>query len=92
MKVRHCRGCSQPIIWTETQAGKRMPVDAKPSSEGTFVLLKASDYFALPAEDETAPIAVHVAKAHVHLTPEQLEGRDRYVPHHATCPDAKSFR
>ena len=25
-----CRDCSAPIVWCVTEAGKRMPVDAKP--------------------------------------------------------------
>lgn len=25
-----CRGCSAPIVWAETEQGKRMPLDATP--------------------------------------------------------------
>lgn len=25
-----CRSCGAPILWVKTEAGKRMPIDAKP--------------------------------------------------------------
>lgn len=34
--VQKCRSCGKPIIWVETSAGKKMPLDAKP--EKRFVI------------------------------------------------------
>lgn len=36
-EVADCRSCGQPIIWTVTERGKRMPVDAWPGA-GAFRL------------------------------------------------------
>ena len=33
-----CRSCGAEMIWTQTQNGKAMPVDAEPDPAGTFVL------------------------------------------------------
>lgn len=33
MKLSQCRSCGDPIIWTVTSKGKRMPVDADPVHE-----------------------------------------------------------
>ncbi len=43
MKTAECRSCGEPVIWTTTSKGKRMPVDAEPSSEGTFDLQEDGD-------------------------------------------------
>lgn len=43
MKTASCRTCGEPIIWTQTNSGKRMPVDAEPNSEGTFSLREEDD-------------------------------------------------
>jgi hypothetical protein len=68
-------------------------MDARPSESGTFVLLKASDYYGLPAEDGLAPMAVHVSKAErFYPSPEAFAAAPRYTAHHSTCPEADSFR
>lgn len=33
-----CRSCGASIIWAETAAGKRMPVDVEPSPAGNVAL------------------------------------------------------
>ena len=38
LRITACRSCVQPIIWTLTQRGKKMPVDAEPDPLGTFIL------------------------------------------------------
>lgn len=86
------RGCGARVIWTETEKGKRMCVDATPSEEGTFVLLHASRFYGTPAEDNLTPYAVHVSKAKNYLTDAELVELTRYVPHFATCPEAGDFR
>lgn len=49
MKLGHCGSCAAPIIWTRTERGKNMPVDADPviatrgfrlEEEGAVVLAK----------------------------------------------------
>jgi hypothetical protein len=38
LKLTECRSCGEPIFWTETVNGKRMPMDAEPDPLGKFVL------------------------------------------------------
>lgn len=71
-----CRSCGAPIRWVRTRAGKAMPLDAEPVATGNVVL----------GEDGVARV----------LTRKQVEGGgivgDRYVSHHATCPQASQHR
>ncbi len=36
-----CRSCGAPVYWTETEKGKRMPVDREPGDDGNIVLIVA---------------------------------------------------
>lgn len=38
MKTAACSSCGATIVWTRTQGGKRMPVDAEPAANGNIVL------------------------------------------------------
>jgi len=38
MKTSECRSCGAAIIWATTEKGRKMPLDAKPTSTGSFVL------------------------------------------------------
>lgn len=84
MNVQNCRSCDAPVIWTETEKGKRMPVDAEPSRSGSFEL-RTDGPFARPNGtrlEEGVPLAV--------WNPDANE--ERYVSHFSTCPDAKGWR
>lgn len=83
-----CRGCGAPIRWVRTVHGNLMPIDPDPDPDGNVELVDdtgapvdaaALDRFPLPAT------------AVVHAQP-TLTGGDRWMPHHATCPDADQFR
>lgn len=36
--VDHCHSCRAPVVWSITAKGKRMPLDACPRSDGTFII------------------------------------------------------
>lgn len=72
-----CKSCGAAIEWTLTTAGKRYPVDAKPD-RATGTLLVRGGYCRRLEEPE--------------LTAARNAGTLLYVPHWATCPDAKSWR
>lgn len=36
--IKQCRLCQAHIIWVTTKAGRSIPVDAKPRSDGNIVL------------------------------------------------------
>lgn len=69
------------MLWTVTENGKRMPVDADPAEDGTFVLVQRPDSGEL--------LAVHKSKA------DNYSGEHDgllYLPHFTTCPNRDSFR
>lgn len=68
-----CRRCCRPIIWTELDSKASMPVDAAPSTDGTYRLLARVD--------EPEPFAIYVGMFHRVL----YEGR-LHAPHPRTCP------
>lgn len=53
-----CRACGAEMIWTFTESGKRMPLDAEPSSEGTFVTeMRGKDLYAVYVKRGSDPDA-----------------------------------
>jgi hypothetical protein len=71
-----CLGCSAPIKWRFTPAGKRMPLDHAPYqgviAQGTYII--ESTARCRPAE------------------PLFDQGRAIYMNHWATCPEAAQFK
>jgi hypothetical protein len=43
MRISNCRSCHAAIIWTETEKGKKMPVDAEPALNGNIDLWTSGD-------------------------------------------------
>jgi len=82
-RVTECRSCGAAIIWTKTQKGKNMPVDAEPSSAGNYVL---QVHLVEPREDAPAPLTVRLANdaAATYTGP-------KHQSHFETCPDAKRW-
>lgn len=77
LPIASCRTCAAAIIWTVTESGKRMPVDAVPPLLGGNVEL-------IDADKSDPPIAkVHGAAT---ATP------GFYVSHFATCAQADQHR
>jgi len=72
-----CRSCGAPIWWAMTLAGKRMPVDAEPASDGNLAL-----YF----RGDTGELMCAVATAAAE------RAGDRWVSHFATCRHARRWR
>ena len=71
-----CAGCSAPVIWRFTPAGKRMPLDPDPVASpapGTFRL--EGEHRCIPAEPMFDP-----------------PGSTYYLAHWATCPQADQFK
>lgn len=74
--VADCRSCGAPVIWTVTERGKRMPVDADPDPQGNIRLEQSTG---------DAPLtAVY--------TREWTAGAELYVSHFATCDQPKKWR
>jgi hypothetical protein len=71
-----CVSCSAPLIWAQTERGKRMPVDAQLNSTGNLVLCFEVDQFDRPVSGQLVVTA-----------PEGYAG-PRWLSHFATCPKA----
>jgi hypothetical protein len=52
-----CRSCGAAIIWTRTEADKRMPIDTEPVDRGNLILKRGhgGQYWAIVAADDTGP-------------------------------------
>ena len=80
IEIDHCRSCGAEIIWTETNTGKRMPVDADVTANGNIMLgLRAN----MP------PLARVIPKQLVELLHAELTYL--YESHFIRCP-AKQWR
>lgn len=83
-----CSKCAAPLLWAATVNGKMQPLDADPNPAGNIRLtggFKATKRGALPA-----CAVIPKAELEPSLLPAVVE--DRYMPHHATCPNADEFR
>lgn len=72
-----CRSCNAPIIWAPTSAGRKMPLDAEPVTDGNVKI----------TEDGIA----HVLSDH-DLVVERMMGEPLFKSHFATCGQAGQWR
>lgn len=79
-----CRSCKAPILWTVTEAGKRMPVDLHPTpaADGGNVAVDTDRHTASGAHPATVlgPLEVELHDGPLRLS------------HFVTCPDADAWR
>ena len=73
-----CRSCGAEIRWEVTSAGKRIPLDPRPSPKGNVYL------------EPGAPTVTVFGKLHADAR-SAMAGR-LYLSHFATCPNADSHR
>lgn len=72
-----CRSCKRPIIWAETEKGRRMPIDPEPCSDGNITLQDRGRFhpplaivrFAIPTGSDA-----------------------KFKSHFVTCPEASKWR
>lgn len=78
-----CRSCGAPILWAITNRGKRIPLDAEPTFRGNMVV-----------EAKSVEQNGHmVEQLHANVVSPLFDSKqNRYMPHHASCPDAKRWR
>ena len=79
LAAKRCSSCAQPILWTLTEAGKKMPVDLHPSADGTIAIERAD--------------AVDGPFWESFVVPElERAGKVLRKSHYASCPDAATWR
>lgn len=71
--------CDAVIFWAVTRNHKAMPINADPVPDGNAVITTSADGRRVEVEVLT-PIEA------------MLREGDKYMPHHATCPDAAYYR
>ncbi len=82
MNAVKCRSCGANIIWAVTERGLRIPLDAEPNpTKGNFTV-----------EEETGPDRRYNVLRASRVAPLLDMGQVRYLAHHASCPDGKSWR
>jgi hypothetical protein len=83
LRVTACRSCGSAIIWTVTERGKRMPVDAQPLDSGTVQLVGN-------AFGES--VALSRVLSGDSLTAAREQGAPLHRSHFASCPEANVWR
>lgn len=76
--VEECRTCKKRIIWTQTERGKRMPVDADPTGDGNVALRWHAD---------STTVLSSIPQPHL-----AFGRRDLRKSHFAQCPQADKWR
>lgn len=71
-----CKACGEEMLWARTTNGVLQPFNAIPDPKGNCVI-------------DNEGIA-HVVKAD--LFDQEVPEGTRFMPHHATCSEAKKFR
>lgn len=91
MKLSRCRSCDAPIVWTITQNGKRMPVDAEPvvAPRGFRIDETLLDDPQQGFNDEDLRPGKELLAT---FTAEPANGERLYQSHFSTCPDAAAHR
>jgi len=91
LKLSRCRSCGEPILWTITTNGKRMPVDAEPvvAPRGFRIDETLLDEAQMGFnEDDLKPGKDLLAT----FTADPAKDEKLYVSHFSTCPDAAMHR
>ena len=78
--MTRCRSCNADLLWGLTVKGRRLPLNATPTEDGTVVLAEEG-----PGTYEK-PTRCHVLGAGA------SSDLPRYTSHFATCTDAARYR
>lgn len=88
-EVAHCSSCQAEIRWVATKNAKPQPINAEPDGKGNIRFLEPAVYRATVRGALRAIEVIPKAELAAEMFP---DGRDRYMPHHATCPDVDQYR
>jgi len=74
---KKCRSCGASLFWSQTEAGRSMPVDAVPHPEGRVILY-----------DRGGTVIARTLRQDEQPKPGEVTRR----PHHMTCPQGNAWR
>lgn len=80
--MRTCRSCGAAVLWAVTVHGNAMPLNASPDPTGNVVLT---------GRKIRTKAGGQMPECHVYGYLFD-DDDDRYMPHHATCPQAEQWR
>lgn len=91
--MARCSTCQAPILWTRTEAGKALPVDAT-DEDGVVAAIEDPDGNVIPTGDVEPGTTIPIVYVTGHLIEanQLFPPAHRWRPHFATCPDADRFR
>jgi hypothetical protein len=78
-ETAQCGSCEAPVIWSITEKGKRMPLNAEPSPSGRFRIV---------GTEINGTVHVHYVKN------SELEANTSslYDSHFASCPESRDWK
>lgn len=79
--IAECSTCKAPIIWVVTAKGKRMPLDATPSTEGRFVMTGGT----VTTTHGSSPSVAFDSRG-------DYPNRDHFTSHFANCDQRDEHR
>jgi hypothetical protein len=82
-----CSSCGAAIIWAQTEAGRRMPVDAEAVPDGNLQLY-TEELGGEPAEPGVQRVRFLTRNQ---VLVEQAAKRPLWRTHFATCPDGREW-
>lgn len=88
-EIARCSGCDAEIRWVATKNAKPQPIDAEPNGKGNIRFIEPVVYRATRRGPLRAIEVIPKAELAGELFP---DGRERYMPHHATCPNVDEYR
>ena len=107
-KLDKCRSCGAPMLWaTHMTTGKRAPFDATPLPHGTYVFAMGlqskprrctltAHFRCWRCDHRVDDHGPHGAGCTITLNNSSVcpctDCGLRYLPHHATCPEANQWR
>lgn len=74
--MSRCRSCQAPLLWAQTEKGRRIPLDPDPYA----------------GEDPRGLYVLRAGGLAVAVTPDAFPGEPLYRSHFSTCPEAKEHR
>lgn len=82
MTINRCQACDAVLLWAITPAGKRMPLDPRPTDDGTVLVLQPHGL--------GEKLAITLSRDGLKLA--RKHNLPLHLSHHATCTDPGRFR